>query len=108
MQFDVACYFPDNVLAKAARGTKFVSLEARGPLLDQNVVDSSCPLPPASKGRPPGSKLIRRQILAQHVPASLFVRSMLGSAVPIGRWLGSERRNWVEELLAPAALSVCR
>jgi asparagine synthase (glutamine-hydrolysing) len=104
MNYDAACYLPDDVLAKVDRATMSVSLESRAPLLDRNVVEFACSLPLELKGRPPGGKLVLRQLLAQHVPAGLFERPKMGFGVPIGRWLRSELRGWAEELLAPAAL----
>ncbi len=105
MAVDTRNYLPDDVLAKVDRAAMGVSLEARAPFLDRKVLDFAWRLPMEMKIAGGGGKQILRKVLDRHVPRALIERPKQGFAVPIGRWLRSDLRDWAECLISVEALN---
>lgn len=105
MYHDTRFYMTDDVLAKVDRASMAASLEVRVPFLDPAVFDFAWSLPLSMKtGRGVG-KLVLRKLLSRYVPDRLMDRPKQGFAVPVGRWLRGDLRDWAEALLDPARLS---
>eukprot|EP01030_Chromulinospumella_sphaerica_P017043 gene17043-16866_t len=104
MAIDTRNYLPDDVLAKVDRAAMGVSLEARAPFLDRKVLDFAWRLPMAMKIAGGRGKHILRRVLDRHVPRDLIERPKQGFAVPVGRWMRTELRDWAESLLSAQAL----
>lgn len=106
MLLDTACYLPDDVLTKVDRASMAVSLETRTPYLDRELFRFAWSLPPAMRHSGGGDgKALLRQMLYARVPRALVDRPKAGFAIPVGRWLRTGLRDWVESELSVGALA---
>jgi asparagine synthase (glutamine-hydrolysing) len=101
---DTLSYLPEDLLVKMDRATMANSLEARSPLLDQDVVQFAARLPRDRKLRRGRSKIVLREVAKALMPAHLIDRPKMGFRVPIAEWFrGSLADAYRELVLAPDA-----
>ncbi|MFC1525518.1 asparagine synthase (glutamine-hydrolyzing) [Candidatus Latescibacterota bacterium] len=96
---DLKTYLSDDILVKVDRMSMACSLEVRSPLLDQEVVELAAKLPRRLKFDWHRSKILLRQIAGAVLPQEVLTRPKQGFAVPLAKWLKSELRPWMEDLL---------
>ncbi len=106
MYHDTRCYMCDDVLAKVDRASMAAGLEVRVPFLDPEVFAFAWSLPKNLKIGNGAGKLVLRRLLSRYLPAELIDRPKQGFAVPVGRWLRSELREWAEAHLSADQLRV--
>ena len=108
MWYDGVTFLPDQVLFKVDRASMCVSLEARAPLLDHEVVRFAWSLPTdwrvGPDDGPLSGKWILRRLLDRTIPRQVMDRPKQGFSPPIGRWLRGELSEWAGDLLSPARL----
>jgi asparagine synthase (glutamine-hydrolysing) len=109
MQFeDLVGYLPDDILTKVDRASMYHGLEAREPLLDDQLLQLAFHLPDNLRVRAGQSKWVLRRILHQYVPPALVERPKIGFGIPIGPWLRGPLWEWAEGLLHPDRLEAGR
>ncbi len=104
MYEDQRGYLPGDILHKVDRAAMSCSLEVRIPLLDHRMVEHAWRIPNEMKLRNGVSKWVLRQIAYRYVPREMLERPKSGFAVPIGRWLRTELRDWAQDLLNPGKM----
>jgi asparagine synthase (glutamine-hydrolysing) len=104
MAADVAAYLPDDLLVKVDVATMAHGLEARSPLLDQELMAFAARLPARMKLPGRATKAFLRRTLKGLVPDETLSRAKMGFAVPLDRWLRTDLREMTcDVLLSPGA-----
>jgi len=96
---DLKSYLCDNCLVKIDRMSMAVSLEARVPLLDKELVELAFRIPENLKIAKGKTKVLLKKIAARHVPNECVYRPKEGFSIPIKNWLKTRLRPLMEELL---------
>lgn len=97
---DMKSYLVDNILTKVDRMSMAVSLEARVPFLDPDVIDLAFQLPEKFKTDSNTTKIILKKVAAVHVPKECIYRPKEGFSIPIKNWLNNEFKPLMDELLS--------
>jgi asparagine synthase (glutamine-hydrolysing) len=93
---DVKSYLSDNILTKVDRMSMAVSLEARVPYLDPDLVALAFRIPDSFKIRNGETKALLKSVAARHVPKECIYRPKEGFSIPIKNWLGTKFRPILE------------
>jgi asparagine synthase (glutamine-hydrolysing) len=87
MLLDGTKYLPDNGLCKVDRATMRYSLEARNPLLDVSMIETSFNVPHKFKYYKKDKKHILKDICYDYIPMELLDRPKKGFMPPLSKWL---------------------
>jgi asparagine synthase (glutamine-hydrolysing) len=88
MQYlDIKTYLPDDILTKVDRASMAVSLEARVPLLDHELMDAVFSLPAAVRNKDGLPKDLFRKAIRNYLPPEIVNRRKRGFSVPLYEWL---------------------
>ena len=101
---DARTYMIDDVLTKVDRMSMAVSLEAREPLLDHQLLEFAARVPSSLKLKDGRSKYLLRRVLDKRVPRSIVERGKRGFEAPIGEWLRGPLAPMATELLLDGRL----
>ena len=97
---DVKSYLCDNILTKVDRMSMAVSLEARVPYLDPDLVSLAFQVPEKFKVTSKDTKVILKKLASKYVPYECVYRPKEGFSIPIKNWLTNEFRPLMEDLLS--------
>jgi asparagine synthase (glutamine-hydrolysing) len=90
---DIMTYLADCLMPKVDVATMAHGLEARAPLLDQEVMRFALTLPSEWLLDGNGGKKILRAVLARYLPPSFFERPKQGFSVPLRTWFTGSMRS---------------
>ena len=96
LQFYTKLYLQDDILVKIDRASMLVSLEARSPFLDIDLVNFVRQIPSHYKFRQGQTKYILKKALEPVLPKNIIYRSKKGFGVPIGKWFQQEQLSFSE------------
>jgi asparagine synthase (glutamine-hydrolysing) len=101
---DVNSYLPDDLLVKMDVATMAHSLEARSPLLDQELMEFVAGVPAGAKLVGGNPKALLKSVLTDFLPREVLERRKMGFGVPLGQWLRTSLKEQLTDvLLAPRA-----
>jgi asparagine synthase (glutamine-hydrolysing) len=101
---DLKTYLVDDILVKVDRMSMAVSLEARVPFLDYEVVEFAATIPARWKLRGFRRKYILRKAVGHLLPPEILTRGKEGFSIPMKNWLRGELRPMMLDLLSPDRL----
>jgi asparagine synthase (glutamine-hydrolysing) len=102
MRLDAYYTLPDDYLQKVDVASMAFSLEAREPLLDQDVVEWAMKLPLKWKIAGRQNKYLLRKLAYRYVPQEVLDRPKQGFEVPVADWLRGSLREWSIERINDA------
>ena len=88
MQYmDLKTYLNDDILTKVDRASMAVSLEARVPLLDHELIETVFSLPINVRNKNGRQKYLFRKAIKEYLPPEILNRGKKGFSVPLYEWL---------------------
>ena len=99
LYLDAKTYLPGDILTKVDRMSMAVSLEARAPFLDHELIEFVARIPTSLKLRNRETKYILKRALQGIVPDAILNRSKMGFGLPVQDWINRELRNRIRETL---------
>ncbi len=100
LYLDSKTYLPGDILTKVDRMSMATSLEARVPLLDQDLIDYvTQKIPTSLKLKGDVTKYIFKKSLEGLVPKEILYREKQGFGVPIGEWINSQLKERIHDTL---------
>jgi asparagine synthase (glutamine-hydrolysing) len=103
MRLDLETYLAGDILTKVDRTSMAVSLEARVPLLDVDLVDFALSIPGHLRVTTGESKRLFRRAIRGIVPDFVLAAPKRGFAVPLAQWFRGSLRHRIEALRTPPA-----
>src|SRR5262249_57933950 len=94
-------YLPGDILTKVDRTSMAVSLEARVPLLDSDLVDFALRIPGDLRVTAAESKRLFRRAIRGIVTDLVLTAPKRGFAVPLAQWFRGSLRHRIEALRSP-------
>ncbi|BAP56600.1 asparagine synthase, glutamine-hydrolyzing [Thioploca ingrica] len=101
LQFFTKLYLQDDILVKIDRASMLVSLEARSPFLDIELVNFVRQLPSDYKFRHGQTKYILKKALEPLLPKEIIYRRKKGFGVPIGKWFHQQQLAFTNGHFSP-------
>jgi hypothetical protein len=103
MRLDLQTYLPGDILTKVDRTSMAVSLEARVPLLDFDLVDFALRIPGDLRVTTAESKRLFRRAIRGIAPDFVLSGPKRGFAMPLAQWFRGSLRHRIEALRNPPA-----
>lgn len=99
LYLDSKTYLPGDILTKVDRMTMAVSLEARVPLLDHELIEFVQKIPAGLKLKGLETKYIFKKAMEGIVPREILYREKQGFGVPLGDWINSQLKDRIHGIL---------
>jgi asparagine synthase (glutamine-hydrolysing) len=96
---DTHVYLPDDLLVKVDIASMAVSLEARSPLLDHELMEWAFSLPADARAPNGVAKGLFKKAMEPLLPHELLYRPKMGFGCPIDHWLRADLREMAHDLL---------
>jgi asparagine synthase (glutamine-hydrolysing) len=98
-------YLAEDILHKVDRASMAVSLEARSPFLDRELVEFMARLPATEKlEKRSNGKAILKRAMRDRIPLEVIERTKKGFGIPVAEWLKGPLDPMVDELLGESRL----
>jgi len=101
---DLKTYLVDDILVKVDRMSMAVSLEARVPFLDHDLIAFVAGIPGEMKLRGMTTKYILKKAMERVLPATVLYRKKEGFSIPMKQWLNGKLRPLMEDMLSEGRL----
>lgn len=99
MQAHLQTRLPDDYCAKVDVATMAVSLEARSPFLDVDVIELAMRIPAEARFRNGEPKSLLRRLARRLLPVETVDRRKMGFVAPVGQWLRHDWPDLVDDLI---------
>lgn len=96
---DILTYLPNDLLTKVDIASMAVSLEARSPFLDHELIEFAASLPPEMKLRGRQTKYLLKKVAERLVPRDVIYRQKMGFGMPVAKWLRGEMSGLLDDTL---------
>ena len=97
-------FLADHNLTYTDRMSMAVGVEVRVPFLDLDLVEYAARIPHVLKQRRTVGKWILKKAMEPYLPKDVIYRPKSGFGAPLRRWMRSDLRKLLEDLLSPDAL----
>jgi len=101
LALDQRFFLADHNLTYTDKMSMAVGVEVRVPLLDLELVDFAARIPPALKQRGQVGKWVFKRAMEPYLPNDIIYRPKSGFTAPLRKWLRSDLRPFVHDLLGP-------
>ena len=101
---DLMTRMPDHLLVTVDRMSMAHSLETRSPLIDHKVVEYAASIPGDLKLKGNRLKYLLRKVAGRYLPDELITRQKQGFAFPLGIWMRTELRQFMQNLFAESRM----
>lgn len=99
MYLDLHNILPDGLMSKIDIASMQFGLEARSPLLDQELVEFAATIPLNMKYKNKTTKYILRKAFADLIPPEINKLPKRGFVMPTGNWIKNELKSLTKQLL---------
>jgi asparagine synthase (glutamine-hydrolysing) len=103
-RIDLGTYLPNDLLVMADRMSMANSLELRAPFCDHRLIEESLRIDSWVKIPRLRLKGLLKAAFADVLPPEVLSHRKQGFMIPLGRWLRSDLRDFMEDLLSPACV----
>ena len=97
-------FLADHNLIYTDKMSMAAGVETRVPLLDPDLVEFAARIPSKYKQRGGAGKWVLKQAMAPYLPRAAICRSKTGFGAPLRRWMRSELRELLGDLLSAESL----
>ncbi len=99
MFVDQMTYLPNDLLVKVDIASMAVSLEARSPFLDHELIEFAASLPEELKLQGVETKSLLKKVASRLVPRDVLYRKKMGFGVPFMHWFRNDLKDFLRETL---------